>query len=562
MTRGHPTDRARARAWLALLATAAPLVLAVVLRALPASDLADSGLGAVVPALATTLLVAAAVAALGALVAGLRNGSASALLWTGGSSCVAAGSLALATGTESTVLTTAVTAAFVAAAAVADRLEVFVHGRATRFALAAGAIALAGAAAAAQILPASATVLAPVGQALLAGGAGLAAIAAIACAGRPASIVAGLTAVAATSAGLARGADANLVLALLALLSALLVMGRSLLDAEDTAPSVPSVGTTLPALAEHVTDGVLRFDGRLQLRSWNPVAGRLLVLDAAAAGTRLEDLLGVSLSELPPTGEPSLAATTVHGLELTLHRDHDGLTVVLHDPGATHDTDRLGRELRATIEELLQARRTVDMQRLEIERAASVDPLTGVASRAAILARLDAEVAESRRYQHPAAIVMLDIDGLGDLNAEYGLAAGDAVLREVALRVRLRVRAADALGRSGSDGFLAILPHTDAEGAATFADVLRRRVAGRPLAIDGHEVSVTISAGVSIMRAGEELDRDRLLARAEEALASARAAGGNAVALDRLHGLARLAEPRPDAGSDDEPSTPEAAGDA
>jgi hypothetical protein len=70
--------------------------------------------------------------------------------------------------------------------------------------------------------------------------------------------------------------------------------------------------------------------------------------------------------------------------------------------------------------------------------------------------------------------------------------------------------------------------------------VLRRRVAGRPLAIEGTEVSVTISSGVAVIRPGEELDRDGLLARAAEALSSARGAGGNAVALDRLHGLARL----------------------
>jgi diguanylate cyclase (GGDEF)-like protein len=230
------------------------------------------------------------------------------------------------------------------------------------------------------------------------------------------------------------------------------------------------------------------------------------------------------------------------------------LTVVLRDPGGTRDSDRIGRELRATIEELLHARRTVDLQRAELERAASTDPLTGVATRAAILARLETEVAEARRYQHPAAVVLFDVDGLGELNATHGLAAGDAVLREVALRIRLRVRAADALGRSGSDGFLAILPHTDEAGAATFADVLRRRVAERALAIDGTEVSVTISSGVAVIRPGEELDRDGLLARAEEALSSARSAGGNAVALDRLHGLARLAEVRTRAPAEDAPA--------
>jgi diguanylate cyclase (GGDEF)-like protein len=461
--------------------------------------------------------------------------------------------LGLLTGTDSTLLTTVAAASFVAGAAVADRLEVLVHGRAARFAVATAAVAVAGAAAAADILPVAAAALEPLAPLLLVSAAGLAAAGAIASAGRPVAVVAGLGTVATVSLWLARGADANLVLSLLALLTAALVMARSLLEGEEAAPLARADGTALPALAEHLTDGALRFDGRLQLRSWNPAAGRLLILDDAAAGTRLEDLLGVSLAELPPTGEPIRTTAALHGLDVTLHRDDDGLTVVVRDPGTTRDADRLGRELRATIEELLQARRTVDLQRAELERAAGTDSLTGVASRAAILDRLETEVAEARRYQHAVAVVLIDVDGLGELNATHGLAAGDAVLREVALRIRLRVRAADALGRSGSDGFLAILPHTDEGGAATFADVLRRRVAGRPLAIDGTEVSVTISSGVAVIRPGEELDRDGLMTRAEEALSSARGAGGNAVALDRLHGLARLGEFRSRAPAEDVP---------
>ncbi len=560
MTRGHPTSGAVAL--LALLATSVPLVLAVVVRGLPRSDLGSAGLAAVIPAVAVTLTVAAAGAALCALVSWLRGGSLPALLLTGASASLAAGSLGLATGTESLSLPIAAAAAFVAAAAAADRLQVLVHGRTTRFVVATAAVVVAGAAAAAEILAAPASVVGPLGRPLLAIGAVLAAAGAIAGAGRRVAVVAGLTAVGAASLWLARGADANLVLSLLALLAAALVMAGSMLEAEDAVQSGGDDGTLLPELAEQVSDGILRFDGRLQLRSWNAAAARLLVLDDAAAGARLEDLLGVSLAELPPTGQPGRTDAAMHGLEVTLHRDDAGLTAVLRDPSATRDADRLGREVRATIEELLQARRTIDLQRAELERAAGTDPLTGVASRSAILTRLDAEVAESHRYQHFAAIVLLDVDGLGELNATHGLAAGDAVLREVALRVRLRVRAADALGRSGSDGFLAILPHTDEAGAATFADVLRRRVSGRPLSIDGTEVTVTISSGVAVIRPGEELDRDGLLARAEEALSSARGAGGNAVALDRLHGLARLGEPRPHAPSAAESTDTEASEEA
>jgi diguanylate cyclase (GGDEF)-like protein len=205
---------------------------------------------------------------------------------------------------------------------------------------------------------------------------------------------------------------------------------------------------------------------------------------------------------------------------------------------------RLARELRGTIEELLHARRTIELQREELARTATHDPLTGVSTRRVILERLAIEAAESQRYTHPVAVVLIDVDGFAELNRERGLAVGDTVLRELALRLRLRMRAADALGRVGGDSFMAILPHTDERGAAVFADVLRRRLIARPILTDAGELTIAISIGVAFMRPGMSLTSDELLAAADEALASARAAGGNRIAFDRLHGLARLEEHR------------------
>ncbi|HEX5578454.1 MAG TPA: GGDEF domain-containing protein [Candidatus Limnocylindria bacterium] len=205
---------------------------------------------------------------------------------------------------------------------------------------------------------------------------------------------------------------------------------------------------------------------------------------------------------------------------------------------------RLARELRGTIEELMQARRTLELQREELLRNATHDPLTGVATRRVVLERLAVEVAESRRYTHPLVAVLIDVDNFTQLNHDHGLAVGDEVLRELALRLRLRMRAADALGRVGGDSFLAILPHTDERGAAVFADAMRTRLVSRPVMTGAGELTVAISIGVAFMRPGMELGLDELLAAADEALASARAAGGNRIALDRMHGLMRIDERR------------------
>lgn len=213
---------------------------------------------------------------------------------------------------------------------------------------------------------------------------------------------------------------------------------------------------------------------------------------------------------------------------------------------AREESMRLARELRGTIEELMQARRTIELQRGEIAQAASVDELTGVATRRAILERLQIEAGEARRYPHPVAVVLLDLDGFAGINRDHGLAVGDEVLREVALRLRLRMRNADALGRVGGDSFLALLPHTDETGAATFADALRGRILSRPIDTSVGEIVVRVSIGVAFMRAGMGLTDEELLAAADEALASARAAGGNRIAFDRMHGLIRLEDRRAD----------------
>lgn len=213
------------------------------------------------------------------------------------------------------------------------------------------------------------------------------------------------------------------------------------------------------------------------------------------------------------------------------------------------DALRLARELRGTIEELLHARRTIELQREEISQSAAVDSLTGIGTRRAVLDRLRIEAAEARRYQHPFAMVLLDLDGFARLNHERGMRIGDVVLREVALRLRLRVRAADALGRVGADSFLVILPHTDEAGAATFADALRRLLIARPIETDEGELGIAVSIGIAFMRSGMSLTDEQLLASADEALASARAAGGNRIAFDRAHGLVRLEGRRADRGS-------------
>jgi diguanylate cyclase (GGDEF)-like protein len=286
-----------------------------------------------------------------------------------------------------------------------------------------------------------------------------------------------------------------------------------------------------PMLAAGLTAAGLAALAAARPGSVEPIVG----LVALAAGALAYAPPPRRVGRLAAAPLPTEAAPAVHETE-------DDLRAV----AAAEEAMRLARELRGTIEELMQARRTVELQRGELAQMARVDDLTGVPTRRAVLERLRIEAAEAQRYRHPVAVVLLDLDGFAAVNRGHGLHVGDEMLREVALRLRLRMRSADALGRVGGDSFLAVLPHTDETGAATFADALRRLLTARPVETSAGELRVSVSIGVAFARAGASLSDEELLAAADEALASARAAGGNRIAFDRAHGLIRLEERRAD----------------
>jgi diguanylate cyclase (GGDEF)-like protein len=527
-----------AKVALTVVAAALPFFVVAGLWSAPAIPLERVGPSWLVPAGFALLAVTAAAATILWLARGMRSALLTDVLFAAASASLAGAAVtALASGASMTA-PVAATAALLAVGLAVEGVRLPRRGMA--IAAAAGGFVVAEASVLVEVLPPTASAVAAAHPGLLLVALGLAAAAAVP---RPAHGGAVTWLVGLGAAGLLadRGGSAESMVALGALLGSQLLAARGALEQRSEVVESPDV--SLPDLALQLPDAILRFDGHLRLRDWNAAATSLLGLDADVTGTRMEDLLGIPLSDLPALEATAVSHTVVGGLEVVMHRSGLGVTAVIRDPGAAPEAERLATELRSTIEELLRARRTIDLQRGELERSATVDPLTGVASRGAILERLRLEVAQARRYRHPLAVVLLDIDDFGTINRLHGIGGGDAVLREVALRIRLRVREADALGRAGSDGFLATLPHTDEAGAATFADALRHRLALRPIAIGDSALSVTVSIGVATMRPGEDLDVDGLLARVQEALDSARSTGGDRIALDRLHGLARLADP-------------------
>jgi len=162
--------------------------------------------------------------------------------------------------------------------------------------------------------------------------------------------------------------------------------------------------------------------------------------------------------------------------------------------------------------------------RSELERLSVTDPLTGLFNRLRMMEVLDNEVRRSRRLHHDFAVVMADLDRFKHYNDEFGHPAGDAVLKRVAEIMREASRDVDFIARYGGEEFLIMMPETTIDGAAKFAERIRKRIASEPLT-DGQ---ITLSLGVSAFSMHGDTP-DHLIAEADAALYLAKRAGGNRV---------------------------------
>jgi diguanylate cyclase (GGDEF)-like protein len=182
---------------------------------------------------------------------------------------------------------------------------------------------------------------------------------------------------------------------------------------------------------------------------------------------------------------------------------------------------------------LLKLRRRFDEDRLRTAALAITDELTGVGTRRFVLDRLGEELGRARRYGRVVSCTVLDVDGLGRLNASVGAEGGDAVLRAAAGAVRAQLRGADVVGRIRDDELLVILPETDGPSARLIAGRLRLAVASLQVLHGGLTLEATCSLGVVTYDPAAEREApevEGILRRADEALHAAKAAGRNQVA--------------------------------
>jgi diguanylate cyclase (GGDEF)-like protein len=225
----------------------------------------------------------------------------------------------------------------------------------------------------------------------------------------------------------------------------------------------------------------------------------------------------------PHTSEVPVVFVTGHtdanDLALGLERGaHDYVRKPV-DPVELVARIRTALRLRALRDEL--ARRNT-----ELEQLARTDVLTGLANRRHADDVLRSTIASARRHRRSLSAVLVDVDRFKAVNDVHGHAAGDAVLREIAVRLTAGLREEDLAARWGGEEFLLLLP--DSPDAGVVCERLRSDIAERPVNVHGLlELRVSASFGWASWT-GEETG-EALIGRADVALYAAKDGGRDRV---------------------------------
>lgn len=183
------------------------------------------------------------------------------------------------------------------------------------------------------------------------------------------------------------------------------------------------------------------------------------------------------------------------------------------------------QQLRETVDTL---HREIDDRKLDQERIywlAHYDPLTGLPNRTLLAERSTQAIEVARQEQTPISVIFLDLDHFKHVNDSLGHRVGDALLVQIAKRLRAVVREKDTVCRLGGDEFILLLPGANAKGAARVAGKLLE-ASRQPYQIDHHELTMAPSMGIAVYP-DDGTDFDSLSQSADVAMYRAKLDGRN-----------------------------------
>ena len=203
------------------------------------------------------------------------------------------------------------------------------------------------------------------------------------------------------------------------------------------------------------------------------------------------------------------------------------------------EQERLVRELevsRAEAQKLSQQLRAANNKLLEDSRK---DPLTNLANRRMCRMLLDRELERCTRYEHPVALLFIDVDDFKSLNDRHGHLQGDAALRQIAKILRREVRATDVVARYGGEEFVIALVETRESDAKVIAERIRRAIEETPLMLNDRHTQVRLTASIGVAAwepTSEPTTSETLVEKADSAMYQSKRAGKNRVVVWEPHG--------------------------
>jgi diguanylate cyclase (GGDEF)-like protein/PAS domain S-box-containing protein len=284
----------------------------------------------------------------------------------------------------------------------------------------------------------------------------------------------------------------------------------------------------LASIVQSSGDAIHAVDRHGVITSWNPAAEALYGrTEAEMLGASIDWLLAAEHVEQDRLAlQRVLRDATVERYETQRMRP-DGTTVdvaLTLSPISAPDGDVVGASVIA--------RDITERKRMEhrLRYLADHDPLTDLMNGRRFLDELRTRVKDAARYGDTGAVLAFDLDGFKDVNDTHGHAAGDALIRSIAHRLRNRLRETDVLARIGGDEFVVLITHTDEVEPEHVARELMHTVRPHRLLVGGPPVRTTPSVGLA--RFGEHATTaEDVLARADRALYLAKQRGRDCITL-------------------------------
>lgn len=183
---------------------------------------------------------------------------------------------------------------------------------------------------------------------------------------------------------------------------------------------------------------------------------------------------------------------------------------------------------KTTILELTYLDKTRSLSEKKRYEMGVIDPVTNVYNKRYLLERLREEFSFVKRRNRDMSIIMFDLDHFKKINDTYGHLAGDLVLQKVCLKVSQAVRTDDILARYGGEEFVIVMRDAGLKEARDLAERIRRLVGDLKIRHEDHEITLTISCGLSSMRP-EFKDHLAIIAEADRHLYESKKEGRNRV---------------------------------